>query len=154
MRLLTVVIVLTCVLALAATIGTIIVGARSFEGIVVDKPYETGLAWDEIRQNKERLGWSAALQAATYRTGKNDLAVMVRDKNGVPLSQADVSLVVSRPSTRDFDRTYSTVARPDGSYGAEIDLPLFGNWDVIISVSRKNEHVSFNKIVTVEGGKP
>jgi nitrogen fixation protein FixH len=154
MRFLTLVIVLSCVLALAATIGTIVVGARSFEGIVVDKPYETGLAWDAARQNKERLGWSTALQDAKYRTGKNDFAVMVRDRNGVPLSHADVSAVVSRPSTRAFDRTYPLVARPDGRYGAEIDLPLYGNWDVIITVSWKNERAGFNKLIYADRGKP
>ncbi len=104
MRFFIVIIVLICILALAATIGTIVVGSRSFEGIVVDNPYETGLAWDRERRNQEDLGWSVALQEAAYKTGKNDLIVMVRDKNGVPLSDAVVSVVVSRPSTRAFDR--------------------------------------------------
>jgi len=149
MRLLTIIIVLVCVLALAATIGTIVIGSRSFEGTVVDNPYETGLAWDEARRNRESLGWSVALQGATYKTGTNDLIVMVRDKNGSPLSEAVVSFAVTRPSTRAFDRTYRAVARPDGRYRAAIDLPLYGNWDVLINVSRKNDRTSFNKIVSV-----
>jgi nitrogen fixation protein FixH len=148
MRFFMVIIILTCILALAATIGAIVVGSRSFEGIVVDKPYETGLAWDRERRNQEDLGWSVALQEATYKTGKNDLIVMVRDKNGAPLSDAVVSVAVTRPSTRAFDRTYQTVLRPNGLYYAAIDLPLYGNWGVIIDVSRRNERTSFNKIIS------
>ena len=159
MRLLTILIVLVCVVALAATIGTIVVGSRSFEGIVVDKPYETGLAWDEARRNRESLGWSVVLQETTYKTGKNDLIVMVRDKNGSPLSDAVVSVVVSRPSTREFDRTYLSVAqeherrRSPTDDIAAIDLPLYGNWDVTIDVSRKNERTSFNKIISAIPGR-
>jgi nitrogen fixation protein FixH len=149
MRLFTVIIVLSCVLALAATIGAIVVGSRSFEGTVVDKSYETGLQWDEARRNRESLGWSAVVQEATYKTGKNDLIVILRDKNGAPLSDAVASVAVSRPSTRAFDRTYHTVLQPNGRYRAEIDLPLYGNWEVTIDVSRKNDHTTFNKIISV-----
>lgn len=150
MRLFTVIIVMSCVLALAATIGAIVVGSRSFEGTVVDKPYETGLAWDEARRNRESLGWSVVLQETTYQTGTNDLIVMVRDKNGFPLSDAVVSVAVSRPSTRAFDRTYRAAARPDGRYRAAIDLPLYGNWEVTIEVSRMNDRAGFNKIISAK----
>jgi nitrogen fixation protein FixH len=148
MRFFIVIIVLTCILALAATIGTIFVGSRSFEGIVVDNPYETGLAWDRERRNQEDLGWSVGLQETTYKTGKNDLIIMVRDKNALPLSDAVVSVVVSRPSTRAFDRTYRTVVQPNGRYRTEIDLPFYGNWGVVIDVSRKKERTSFSKIIS------
>jgi len=148
MRFFTVIIVLTCILALAATIGAIVVGSRSFEGIVVDNPYETGLAWDKERLNREYLGWTVALQDATYKTGKNDLIIMVRDKNALPLSDAVVSVAVSRPSTREFDRTYRTVVQPDGGYRTEIDLPFYGIWGVIIEVIRNKERTSFSAIIS------
>jgi nitrogen fixation protein FixH len=150
MRFYIVIIILTCILAFAATIGAIVVGSRSFEGIVVDKPYETGLAWDEERRNQKNLGWSVVLQKATFKTGKNDLIIMLRDKNGAPLSDAVVSVAVSRPSTRAFDRTYLTVVQPNGRYRTEIDLPLYGKWGVIIDVSRKNERTSFNNMISAD----
>ena len=150
MRFFIVIIVLICILALAATIGAIVVGSRSFEGIVVDKPYETGLAWDEERRNQESLGWSVDLQKATFKTGKNDLIIMVRDKNGSLLSDAVVSVAVSRPSTRAFDRIYLTVVQPNGRYRTEIDLPFYGNWDLIVDVSRKKERTSFNKMISAK----
>jgi nitrogen fixation protein FixH len=148
MRFLVVIIVLSCILAMAATIGAIVVGSRSFEGLVVDNPYETGLAWDSERRNQVNLGWSVALQEATYKTGKNDLIVMVRDKNGVPLEDAVVSIVISRPSTRTLDRTYSTIVQSNGLYRTEVDLPYYGNWDVVIDVNRKKQRTSFHKIIS------
>jgi nitrogen fixation protein FixH len=143
-----VVILLACILVLAATIGTIVIGSRSFEGTVVDKPYEKGLAWDEEHRNRERLGWSVDLQDTDYRTGKNDLIVVVRDKSGTPISDALVSVSVSRPSTREFDRTYGTTAMQNGRYRAMIDLPYYGNWSVVVEVSRNKQQTSFDNMIS------
>src|SRR5512147_1628402 len=98
MRFYIAILVTVCILALAATIGTIVVGTRSFEGIVVDKPYETGLAWDETERQKAKLGWKIALVGARFRTGENELIIDAFDKNGRPLTNAAVSATVSRPS--------------------------------------------------------
>jgi nitrogen fixation protein FixH len=147
-----VVILLACILALAATIGTIVIGSRSFEGTVVDNPYEMGLAWDEQHRNRERLGWTVELQGSTYKTGKNDLIIDVRDKSGAPISDALVSVIVSRPSTRAFDRTYGTTALQNGRYRTTIDLPYYGNWSVVVEVSRNKEFTSFDKVISAVKG--
>ena len=75
MRLFIAVLVLVITLALAATLGTIIVGTRSFEGIVVDKPYEAGLAFDDREQQKSKLGWKVAVEGSQFRTGENETFV-------------------------------------------------------------------------------
>jgi nitrogen fixation protein FixH len=147
-----IIILLVCVLALAATIGTIVIGSRSFEGTVVDNPYETGLAWDEQHRNRERLGWSVELQGSTYKTGQNDLIIDLRDKSGAPISDALVSVIVSRPSTRAFDRTYGTTALHNGRYRTMIDLPYYGNWSVVVEVSRNKEFTSFDKVISALKG--
>jgi nitrogen fixation protein FixH len=54
MRLLFVIMIIVSILALAATLGAIFVGIRTFDGLVVEKPYETGLAWDEIQRQKAK----------------------------------------------------------------------------------------------------
>jgi len=144
-------IILVCILAVAATIGTIVIGRYSFEGIVVDKPYETGLAWDAIRQNRENLAWTTAVQRATFKTGGNDLIVTVLGRDGLPLANARVRVKVSRPSTQAYDRTYQTIQRSDGNYQGSIDLPLYGNWDLIIDVSRNADRASFKKSIFAEG---
>jgi nitrogen fixation protein FixH len=147
MRFLTVIIVLVSLIALAATIGTIIIGIRNFEGTVVDKPYETGLAWDKTRKAKEMLGWTVDVQGGPFKTGKNEVIVKVLDKEGSSLSDAVVTMTASRPSTNAYNRSYQTMVQGAGRYSASIDLPLVGSWDIIIDVRRKNEHDSFKKTV-------
>jgi nitrogen fixation protein FixH len=143
-------IILICVIALAATIGAIIVGRRSFEGLVVEKPYETGLAWDETRQKQTNLGWTVSVQGAPFKLGKNELIVKVIDKSRSLLTDAAVSVTVSRSSTRAYDKTYRTTQQSDSRYHASIDLQLYGNWDLIIDVSRDNDHSIFKETIFAE----
>lgn len=150
MRILIATLVAVCVLALAATIGTIIVGTRSFEGIVVEKPYEAGLAWDETERQKAKLGWKVAVEGALFRTGENELILDAVDKSGQPLANAAVTATVSRPSTRDFDKTYAAVQQKDGCYRALVVFPLYGAWDITIDVVRNSDHGVYRHAVYAE----
>src|SRR5919108_6547317 len=127
MRFFIIILVIISILALSATIGALIVGMRSFEGLVVEKPYETGLAWDELqKQKKENLGKTSAA-AAENRTACDIQAgpcrrqtadgiivdfevqprpvtsmsglnfVVTLTKNGMPLKDASVLLDLSMP---------------------------------------------------------
>jgi nitrogen fixation protein FixH len=145
-------IILICVIALAATIGAIIVGRQSFEGLVVEKPYEKGLAWDETRQKQTNLGWTVSVQGAPFKSGKNELIVKVIDKSRSLLTDAGVSVTVSRSSTRAYDKTYRTTQLSDGRYHASINLLFYGNWDLIIDVSRDNDHSIFKEAIFAEQG--
>ncbi|MGE5808831.1 MAG: FixH family protein [Nitrospirota bacterium] len=150
MRLYIVILVTVCILALAATIGTIIVGTRSFEGIVVDKPYETGLAWDETERQKAKLGWKVDVEGTRFRTGENELIIDAVDRRGKPLEDAVVTATVSRPSTRDLDKTYAAVRQKSGRYRALVVFPLYGAWDITIDVSRDNDRGVYRNTVYAE----
>jgi nitrogen fixation protein FixH len=150
MRFFIAILVTVCILALAATIGAIIVGTRSFEGIVVDKPYETGLAWDETERQKAKLGWKVVVEGTRFRTGENELTIDAADKNGQPLANAAVTITVSRPSTRDFDKTYTAVRQQNGRYRASVAFPRYGAWDIIIDVSRNGERGVYRNAVYAE----
>src|SRR5512143_2025915 len=150
MRFYIAILVAVCILALAATIGTIIVGTRSFEGIVVDKPYETGLAWDEAERQRAKLGWKVAVEGTRFRTGENELTIDAADKNGQRLANAAVTVMVSRPSTRDFDKTYAAVRQQNGRYRASVAFPLYGAWDITIDVSRDGERGVYRNAVYAE----
>jgi len=147
MRILIIVIIIT---ALAATIGAIVIGRQSFEGLVVEKPYETGLTWDESRQKQASLGWKVSVQGAPFKTGKNELIVNILDKNGTPITDAIITVTVSRPSTRAYDKAYRTVRQADDRYHAFIGLQLYGNWDLIIDVSRNNDRSIFKEAIFAE----
>lgn len=143
-------IILISITAIAATIVTIIVGQHSFDGLVVEKPYETGLAWDEMHRKQTVLGWTASVHGAPFKTGKNELAVKIQDKNGSLITDAAVSITITRPSTRAYDRAYQTIRQPDGRYHTSVDLFLYGNWDVIIDAIRNNDCASFKKSIFAE----
>ena len=147
------VIVIISIVAIALTIATIVVGIKSFDGVVVENPYETGLAWDETHQNKAALGWNVTLQNNHYITGMNELSLEALDRNGRRLENAMVSVTTSRPSTRAYDKTYPTVKTPDGKFLASIALPLFGSWDLRIEVSRDKDRCSFNNRIYAEQQK-
>ncbi|HSB33363.1 MAG TPA: FixH family protein [Nitrospirota bacterium] len=150
MRFYIAILVTVCILALAATIGTIIVGTRSFEGIVVDKPYEQGLAWDETERQKAKRGWKVDVEGMRFRTGENELIIDAVDRSGKPLANAVVTATVSRPSTRDLDKTYAAVQQESGRYRALVVLPLYGAWDITIDVSRDSDRGVYRNSVYAE----
>jgi nitrogen fixation protein FixH len=149
MRILIIVISVT---ALAATIGAIVVGRQSFEGLVVEKPYETGLKWDESRQKQTSLGWFISVQGAPFKTGNNELIVSIFDKNGSQITDAIITVTVSRPSTEVYDKTYRTGLQADGRYHASIALQLYGNWELIIDARRNNDRSIFKEAIFAARG--
>jgi nitrogen fixation protein FixH len=144
------VIIIVSIIAIAATIGTIAVGMKSFDGVVVENPYEAGLAWDETYQNKAALGWNVRLRTSLFRTGRNELSLEALDRNGRQLDNVVVSVTTSRPSTRAFDKTYPAVRTANGRLQANIDLPFFGSWDLKIDVSSDKDRCSFTNRIYAE----
>jgi nitrogen fixation protein FixH len=143
-------IIIVTIIALSAVIGSVIVGKKVFDGTVEGNPYEQGLLWDKIRSNKYESGWSAVVNNKKINKGENEISISVFDKYGKPLSDASVSLVISRPSTTAHDRNYETLRRSDNSYAAKIYFPLFGYWDLKIKVVKKRESVIFEERIFAE----
>ncbi len=143
-------IVVVCIIALGATIGTIVIGSRSFEGTVVEKPYETGLDWDRTKQQEARLGWSLSIAQGKFKIGSNDLFFTVLDRDQILLRDATALVKVTRPSTVAYDKTYRSIRQPDGRYLAKIDLPRYGNWYVIVQITRGDDAASFTRSIFAE----
>jgi len=143
-------IIIISVIALSAVVATIIIGNETFDGIVVEKPYEQGLLWDKIQDRKIESGWKAVINNRTIKTGNAEISISVFDKSGKPLADASVSLVISRPSTSVYDRNYETVRQSDNSYAAKVFFPLFGYWDLKIRVAKKGESVIFEERIFAE----
>lgn len=119
-----------------ATFGTIYIGSRTFDGVVEERPYETGLAWDEIQKRRERLGWFAAIEYADMQQGKNEIVITMTDRTRAPLEGATVDVTLSRPSTRDYDRIYPTTSLGGGRYRAMLEIPIPGLWDLKVGAIR------------------
>lgn len=141
--------IIVSLIGLCAVIGAIVVGTRTFDGTVVDKPYERGLAYDAAHHAKEASGWNAEIRNKGLITGKNDILISVLDRNGRPVADAEVSVIVSRPSTPSYDKTYKAAAEK-GLFRITADLPLYGYWDAKIQVSDKAKTVTFERTLFAE----
>lgn len=138
---------LTAILAVA---GSFIVGIKTFDGTVTERPYEEGLLWDEIRRKKVSLGWSVDIKKRRFTTGNNDITISVMNKLKEPLKNTNISLMISRPSTTVYDSDVQAVKLKEGFYRANIDFPLFGYWDIAIEVRQERESLPFKKRIFVE----
>lgn len=143
-------IILISSIVVLITVATIMVGSKSFEGTVVEKPYETGLDWDKIQMRKSKLAWTVTINSETYRIGKNEVSISVRDSTGKPLPHAAVNVKLTRPSTNRFDKTFRTKPQQGGDFLATLDLPVYGNWDMVILVQNGSDESSFTQAIFAE----
>ena len=145
-------IIIVSIIAIGATVAVIVVGGRSFDGLVVEKPYESGLDWDRSEQQRSVLGWRVTLNATDLKAGPNDLGINVIDKSGARLRDADVIVRLTRPETAGYDHVYQAMPRPDGTYHAAVTLPLRGNWQAVVTVARGNDRMAYTLPLSVSGG--
>lgn len=138
------------VVVLAVVVTTVIVGSRSFEGIVVDKPYERGLSWDREQKERTESGLDIGINNKSFTVGKNDLIIQVTGREGKPVSNALLMLTVSRPSTNVYDRTYRLAVSKEGIYSAPIELPFYGHWDLQITMMRNGQNLIFQRKIFVK----
>lgn len=146
------VIVIVCMIGLSAVVGAIVIGQMSRDAVVVEKPYETGLKWDEMRHEREAIGWSLNMKDEALVAGNNTLVFTVLGANGEPLEPAPASVLVwaSRPAGSAADVS----ARVDGLGGplmaASITLPEVGLWDINVNVSHDGRAMTLSKRVYAE----
>ncbi len=110
----------------------------TFSGLETEHAYDRGVAYNRtIAQEEEqrRLGWSVGLtvvRPSGEAGARADVSVSIRDRDGRPLDGAGVTADIRRPTDSRHDRTAVLPARGNGAYGALVDLPLPGQWDVRI----------------------
>lgn len=147
-------IVIVCIIGLAAVAGSIIVGVESFDGIVTEHPYEQGLLWDEIRNKEKELGWQVDIQNREFITGDNDVLFSVLDKFGQGLAGSMTGVMISRPATTAYDKNFDTIRVKEGTFRSKINFPLYGYWDMALDVSMGGDNLLFKKRIFVnKGGK-
>ena len=146
------VIAVVVLLGLLSVAGVIIVGTRTFEGIVTERPYEKGLSWDKTENERTSSGLKIDVLTKTFVTGDSDIRFSVLDREGRPFDSGAVSITISRPSSAAYDRTFNTVKAGEGIYRAAISLPLHGFWDLKIHVPAMGKDIVFEKRIYVEKG--
>jgi nitrogen fixation protein FixH len=124
-------------------------GSKSFEGIVVDKPYERGLSWDREQKERAESGLNVSIKNNTLTVGKNALVIQVTDHEQKPARDVELTLTVSRPSTNAYDRTYRPASSKEGLYNVPVELPLYGRWDLQITIMRNRQTLFFQREIFV-----
>ncbi|MFC1769506.1 FixH family protein [Nitrospirota bacterium] len=145
---------LIALIGLGAVVGAVVVGSMSFEGTVVEKPYEAGITWDTERKNQERLGWNMDVGKHTFIEGNNNFDLMIRDKKGMPLKvSGSISLSAERPSNNNFHIEALIKPIPDGTFSANLTLPSFGLWDLNAAIEHNGERLNITRRINAEGVK-
>ena len=137
--------ILISIVALGAVIGAVVIGVRTFDDTVVDKPYEHGLAYDTDHHEKISSGWNIAILNKDLFIGKNDVQFSVTDRDNIPVSDIEVSVLLSRPASGSYDMTYRATAAGKGQFGIIADLPLYGYWNAKIRVKDRDNTVTFDR---------
>ncbi|MCX7793854.1 MAG: FixH family protein [Thermodesulfovibrionales bacterium] len=144
-------VIIVTIIGLGAVAGSIIVGRMVFDGKVVEKPYETGLIYDEIERAKSEM--ELEILNPVFRKGENELLFMIKDRKGNVPEESRIKLTVGRPYTASFDREYMVNLTGPATFRAKVDFPLYGYWDIRVSLTNNQKPVILEKRIFVEGGK-
>ncbi len=121
----------------AANFTLLFLAVKTDDGLTDEDYYVKGLFYNDRLQNEKRLGWRIefSFDGTPRAGGPNGVRVYVRDKGGMVLEDARVRVVLRRPATDRYDRTFDL--SPAGPYySGEIAIPLEGFWDINVTVDR------------------
>jgi len=122
----------------------------SWTGLTTDNAYRDGLAYNrqlEAVQAQQALGWQVALDVNRVADGGTEIVVRVRDRFGYDISDAEITAVLMRPTNEGADIETMLKPRGEGYYGAQINVPLPGQWDLKLHVIRDGKsHRSIRRL--------
>ncbi|MBO9541569.1 FixH family protein [bacterium] len=125
------------VIALAVDIGTIVAGARTDDGLVVEHYYKHGLNYDVQRAQREnRQGWQVVLDAPKTAQRAAQATVTLKDRENRPLDGATVTLQLFRPTKAGYDQRITLAHVGAGRFEAPVTVPLEGLWDATVEIQQ------------------
>lgn len=84
---------------------------------------------------------------APPRSGKNDFEVTVKDTDGKPIADAEVSLAFNMPSMPSMNiPVVKLTSAGNGAYKASGTIGMTGDWDVTVTASRNGQQLGTKKI--------
>lgn len=130
-------------IGLGAVAGAVVVGIISFDGTVVENPYERGISWDTERVRREASGIRIRIVSTAFRVGANTLVFQAFGDGGEPVADKRLAVRLSRAETDEHDRIYTAIGRGDGTFTFDLDLTLPGRWEMAILVERRGAVLEF-----------
>ncbi|HEB93497.1 MAG TPA: nitrogen fixation protein FixH [Gammaproteobacteria bacterium] len=110
-------------------------------GLVTEDYYDRGRDYEEnvlkIMAAQDALNWETklAIPAKITIQEPDTYRFSAVDSRGIPIMDADVSVVAYRPSDADADFKVALNQAAPGQYQARIAFPLPGIWDLNITVN-------------------
>lgn len=134
-------IVAIVVIGLAVVIGTIFIGSKTFDGTVVDKPYDKGIKYDKTQ--KALKDYKVVVENEILGMGKNTIVFSIKSDTKDISKISDAVVTITKPTTTKFDWNYEAIRQPDGKYQALIELPDRGQWEIRVVFNVEGEVLTY-----------
>jgi nitrogen fixation protein FixH len=120
--------------ALIVAVNTVFISTalNTHSGVVTEKPYEKGLAFDQTLELARAQ--PDIQQKAEFHDGV--LQWSLRDSNGQPIT-AEVNATLVRTVKDGYDFQVKLEHKGDGVYETPLDLPLKGRWEARLKAQWK-----------------
>ncbi len=130
----------------------IYVSQKTWRGIVAQDAYHKGLHYNDViaeAKKQNELGWNTQISYKNLGDKKGELVVVLTDKNGVVISDAQMKVVLKRPTQEgvDFDQDLQFVKNV---YKTTIQFPLQGQWDFLLMATKESETFKESKRYVVQ----
>jgi nitrogen fixation protein FixH len=120
---------------------------RTNTGIVTEKAYEKGLAYnDNISAAAAQAAWGWHTQAA-IDSGR--FVFNIKDNNRNGLDRAVVQVRMTRPVSAGHDFNLFLTEQGDGSYAAQADFPMKGEWQAKVFVKWQDKQYQSTHMLMV-----
>jgi len=105
----------------------------SWTGLETRNAYERGLDYNRVldaERAQAALGWQVEIDFAPGEAGRAMIDARFRNRDGHPVSLTRVRARLTRPTHSGHDKTVTLAKRGPGHYGADLTVPLPGQWDL------------------------
>jgi len=123
----------------AANAIMVVLAMESWSGLETEDAYRKGLAYNrdlEAAKRQAARGWRTGFAFEPTGDRQGRIVVTLADRAGAPLSRAEVSARVVRPTHTGYDFDLPFDERAGGRYVARTDFPLTGQWEIRVSAVR------------------
>ncbi|HFD16124.1 MAG TPA: hypothetical protein ENJ38_07465 [Rhodospirillales bacterium] len=131
--------------------GTMVyIGMTTWTGLVSENYYEEGRTYNRniaAAEAQAALGWQLSIEARLLGGFDGELTVELRDRDGRPITDAEVTARFVRPTSEGNDFSLALAPAGQGRYRARFTLPLTGLWDVHVDATRGADRFVRNRRV-------
>ncbi len=136
---------------LIANIFLINFAVKSFPGEKEEKSYLQGLNYNQrlaARTEQASLGWTTTIDEATLVDDHVAFKIVIKDAKALPISNLDVSGILSRPANDDNDHAFAFSGIGNGTYIATAPATA-GLWELEGTAmdDRENKFVFTSRLV-------